>query len=631
MSSKRPDAVRPNRAACPVRAEPMIVTEPLEPRVLFAFSAQVNFQPPSTPVPAGYAPDTGQPFGPKMDGLSYGWGGPNVGAMDRNMNTSPGQRQDTFNVIRTVGGAAVWEIAVPNGTYRVDVMAGDPTTTGDVYRVTAEGVTVLSGGQSSAARWVNGSGTVTVADGRLTVRSGQGIAKINSIAVVQQQVGATPPPVSPPVSPPPVSPPVSPPPVSPPPVSPPVSPPPVSPPPVSPPPVSPPVSPPPVVPPPPPPVVSGVPRDAALDQALPQVLSFARQQLNATLADLSGQAGRYPKVVNTSTGKWTTSNVGDWTPGFFPGSLWQTHRNTGDAAWKTRATQYAAPTVANASLVEDVEFRVFLSLQPLYAATGDAKYRDAILKSAASKMTQYNATVGGFHTSWRKSTSGDARANFGVLMDQMMDMELLLWAAKQTGNAGYRQAAVRHAVTTMTHLVRPDGGSFHWGYFDKATGNFISGETAQGYADNSTWARGQAWGIYGFTMLYRETGDARFLATAKKLADHFLRRLPADKVPNWDFDAPSQFKDSSASAITASALLMMAKVDPGSATTYGAAGRDLLKALTATPYLAQGTNSRSILNRGAWYIPQPLATGESGTVWGDYYFLEAINRYQGKL
>ena len=110
-----------------------------------------------------------------------------------------------------------------------------------------------------------------------------------------------------------------------------------------------------------------------------------------------------------------------------------------------------------------------------------------------------------------------------------------------------------------------------------------------------------------------------------------LGDLPADKVPNWDFDAPSQFKDSSASAITASALLMMGKVNPASAATYGAAGRDLLKALTNAPYLAQGTNSRSILNHGAWYIPPPLSTGESGTVWGDYYFLEAINRYQGKL
>lgn len=216
-----------------------------------------------------------------------------------------------------------------------------------------------------------------------------------------------------------------------------------------------------------------------------------------------------------------------------------------------------------------------------------------------------------------------------------MDLELMFWATKQTGNQTYRNQAIRNAQTVAQYLIRPDGGSFHWGYFDKATGQFVSGETAQGYSNTSTWARGQAWGIHAFTMVYRETGDPQFLAAAKKMADYFINHLPADKVPFWDFDdpkAPNTFKDSSAAAVAASGLVELGQLATLAAdkTRYTQAAKDILSSLASPPYLAEGTSSHAVLNHGAWYVPPPISSGESSMIWGDYYFLEAVNRLQGK-
>jgi unsaturated chondroitin disaccharide hydrolase len=294
----------------------------------------------------------------------------------------------------------------------------------------------------------------------------------------------------------------------------------------------------------------------------------------------------------------------------------------------------AQPIAGQTSKVDDLTFRILNSFRPLYERTGNASYRQVILDAAASKNTQWNETVGAFRTPWRKSTSGDSRANFGVLMDQSMDMELMFWAAKQTGNQQYYDRAVRHLQTVAANLIRSDGGSFHWAYFYDQTGQFISGETYQGYADTSTWARGQAWGIYSFTMAYRETGRAEFLAAARKMADYFLDHLPADHVPFWDFNdpaAPNTYRDSSAAAIAASGLLELSTLlraggAVAAADGYLADAKDVLGSLSSGAYLARGTASRGVLLHGALNVPANTGT-DSSLIFGDYYFLEAINRY----
>jgi rhamnogalacturonyl hydrolase YesR len=370
----------------------------------------------------------------------------------------------------------------------------------------------------------------------------------------------------------------------------------------------------------------------SLDARVEHAAAFADDQLRRTLTELNDATTAWPHTTDDD-GTWRTEARDEWSSGFFPGALWQMYDLTGDAFWKEKATNSALPLKDNQTLTEDNQFRTFVPFHPLLRATGDPQYRDILLASAASKSTQYDGDVGAFRASWRKSASGDPRANFGVLMDHMMDLELMFWAAKQPGGQQkYYDQAVSNARTVAAHMVRPDGGSYHWGYFDGVTGQFISGETAQGYANNSTWARGQAWGIYAFTVVYRETGDLQFLTTARKMADFFLRNLPPDKVPSWDFNDPSvpdTFKDSSTAAIAASALFELGRLDSGDGEKYTRAGEEILGSLATKPYLAEDTDSRAILNRGAWYVPPPESSGESSTIWGDYYFLEAIKRYRG--
>jgi len=537
--------------------------EPLEARVLMAaapFSARINFQPAGVPIPAGYVADTGTVYGLKAGGLTYGWNVSNANAKDRNSALSPDQRYDTLNFLQKAGAGTTWELAVPNGTYRVKIVSGDPLYTNGIHKISAEGVSTVNGTPTTASRWITGTRTVTVIDGRLTVRAAAGAseAKINFIEVAT----------------------------------------------------------------------------AIFDQTLAHALTFARQQLNRTLADFAGATTVYPQTTRPD-GTWTRVSRSTWSSGLFPASLWAMHGQTGDVYWKNKAIPSTLGLRGNENLPEDSHFRVFAAFEPLYRATGNAEYRNILLKAAASKSAAFNDTVGAFYTAWRKSSSGDPRANFGVLIDQLMDMELMFWATKQTGNQTYRNQAIRNAQTVARHLIRADGSSAHWGYFDRNTGQLISLETAQGYSHTSTWARGQAWGIYAFTMVYRETKDPQFLAAAKKLADYFINRLPADKVPFWDFNdpaVPNTFKDSSAAAVAASGLVQLGQLapDPADKTRYTEAARSILSALASPPYLANGSSSRAVLNRGAWYVPPPLGTGESSMIWGDYYFLEAVNRLQGK-
>src|SRR5262249_13282777 len=146
--------------------------------------------------------------------------------------------------------------------------------------------------------------------------------------------------------------------------------------------------------------------------------------------------------------------------------------------------------------------------------------------------------VGAYTTTWRKSTSGNPLANFGVLMDQTTDMHLMLWASQQSGNTTYFDRAVRHVRNVIAHMVRADGSTYQWGYWDTASGNFVDGETYQGFANESAWSRGQAWAIYSFSAIARDTGLSDVLSAAQKVADYFIAHLPADSVPYWDFNSP---------------------------------------------------------------------------------------------
>jgi unsaturated chondroitin disaccharide hydrolase len=210
----------------------------------------------------------------------------------------------------------------------------------------------------------------------------------------------------------------------------------------------------------------------------------------------------------------------------------------------------------------------------------------------------------------------------------MMNLELLLWGAANGGDPGWREMALTHARVTGRDLVRADGGTFHVVDYEPATGAVRLRGTYQGYADGSTWSRGQAWAIYGYTMVYRHTRDPEMLALARKTAAWWLARTPADGVPNWDFDAPTQRKDSSAGAAVAAAFLELAGYvgEGAEAARYRGAALAALDALSSPAYLASGPSPASILLHGVGHLPAGKEI-DVGLVYGDHYFLEAVLRH----
>ncbi|MBJ6765775.1 glycoside hydrolase family 88 protein [Myxococcaceae bacterium JPH2] len=366
----------------------------------------------------------------------------------------------------------------------------------------------------------------------------------------------------------------------------------------------------------------------AMDEATAnRVLQFAQQQ--ATKTDALVPAGRYPQ--STTNGGWTTIDAAsqiDWTQGFFPGELWYLFEGSGVATFKSLATTRTNPLKVQQtnSTTHDTGFKLITSFGNAYRFTGDEAQRQVLLTGAASLAKRYNANLGYVVCcDWNRP-----KWLAPLFVDTMMDIELLLWGAAHGGQATWRDMAVNHALKTLNVLVRADGSSFHMADFDPTTGVMRLRGTFQGASDNSTWARGQTWLMYGYTMVYRYTRDPRMLAAAQKTTDWYLSHLPADKIPLWDFNAPAnqQFKDTSAAAIAASALLELGGYVSDTATRqrYGDAALRILDALSAAPYLASGTSKASVLQHAVGNLPAGKEI-DVGLIYGDYYFVEALQRF----
>ena len=215
-----------------------------------------------------------------------------------------------------------------------------------------------------------------------------------------------------------------------------------------------------------------------------------------------------------------------------------------------------------------------------------------------------------------------------MIIDNLMNVELLFWGAKNGGSADWRDMAHEHALTTMRDHVRADGSTFHVVDYDPDTGEPVRRRTNQGFAHESTWARGQAWAIHGFTTAYRETRDPRLLAVARRVADWWAAHLPADLVPAWDFDAGlvGAPRDSSAAAVAASGLVELGRVerDQSRGRGYRRLGVATLRSLASRRYLSRGSRSRSILLHGTAHHARGII--DTGLIFGDYYFLEGLIR-----
>jgi unsaturated chondroitin disaccharide hydrolase len=365
---------------------------------------------------------------------------------------------------------------------------------------------------------------------------------------------------------------------------------------------------------------SGDPFLAAVDHAL----DFAAVQLEATTQSIS--TTRYPSTT-TSSGAWATTDAGDWRSGFFPGSLWLLYERTGDAFWRTAAEAWLVELEdeKNDTSTHDVGFKIFPSFGNAYRLTGSEAHRQVVLTAAGSLATRYSPTVGAI-----KSWDGPTSSDFRVIIDNMMNLEILFWGARNGGSPAWYDMAVSHALTTRREHVRADGSTYQVVNFDPATGAVKDKTTHQGYGDESTWSRGQGWAVYGFAMCWRETGDPRFLETARQAADYFVAHLPPDRVPYWDFELPStegEPRDSSAAAVAAAGLLELALLDPDPLRSEGYLGsaREILASLASPAYLAEGTGNAAILLHGTQNRPDDRY--DTGLVYGDYYFVEGLLRF----
>lgn len=333
----------------------------------------------------------------------------------------------------------------------------------------------------------------------------------------------------------------------------------------------------------------------------------------------------YPRSIRPD-GSLVCTSSSDWTSGFFPGALWYLYRFTGSNSWKTAAEKYTAGLEREKDNkgTHDLGFMLYDSYGLGYAITKDPAYKNVLLQGARSLSTRFHPEVGAIR-SWDNKDF-----HYPVIIDNLMNLEFLFWATKVSGDSSFYKIAVAHANTDLKYRFRPDNSSYHVLDFDPLSGRLLRKMTHQGYADSSCWARGQAWGIYGYTTLYRETKDKRYLQQANKAADYFLSQTDriADHIPYWDFQAPgipNAPRDASAAAIAASGLIELSRY---AGKKYLQKAEEMLVSLCSDAYLAApGTNGCFLLKHSVGHKPHNSEV-DVPLIYADYYLLEALWRYK---
>ena len=356
---------------------------------------------------------------------------------------------------------------------------------------------------------------------------------------------------------------------------------------------------------------------AELKKSLKAALEVAVKQDKAQAEVLLNRLDEMPKTFEN--GSLVTANIRWWTSGFFPGSLWLLYEHTGDEQLREYAEHFTSrlESLKDYKGTHDLGFMVFCSFGNGYRLTGNEEYKSIINQASASLASRFNPTVGCIR-SWNTGRKEHPEEDYIVIIDNMMNLEMLEWS-------GYSDIARKHADTTMKNHFRDDNSTYHVVTYNELTGEVTDKRTAQGRADESAWARGQVWGLYGYTMMYRVTGEERYLEQAVKIADYVIPRLPEDAIPNWDFDAEEQMKDSSAGAIMASALIEL--YGHTSNREYLKVAERQLRSLSSEAYLAEvGENGNFILKHGTGHFPAGTEVDVPLT-YGDYYFIEAAMRY----
>lgn len=366
-----------------------------------------------------------------------------------------------------------------------------------------------------------------------------------------------------------------------------------------------------------------------------KALDYCNGQIERTLSEI-GDTTMMPRNILKEQQSWNLVPVciEEWTVGFWPGILWYNYENTKNEQIKKHAIHYTEllqPLTVLPAYDHDLGFQMFCSYANAYRLTGNETYKQIMLNAADTLATLFNPKVGTI-LSWPREVDNGRFAPFNTIMDNMINLEMLYWAAKNGGKKELADIATKHAETTMKSLFREDGGCYHVALYDPETGDFIKGVTHQGYADSSLWARGQAWAIYGYTFVYRETSDKKFLRFAEKVTDLYLSRLPeGEYVPYWDFDAPNipnEPRDASAAAIVASALIELSQLEDNKekATEYFTAATNMLIELSSAKYQSREINPSFLLHStGHWPGGSEI---DASINYADYYYIEALIRYK---
>ena len=363
-------------------------------------------------------------------------------------------------------------------------------------------------------------------------------------------------------------------------------------------------------------------------------LEYCNTQIKRTISELNGSK-MMPRNIMDSLPQWeqVPVEISEWTVGFWPGILWYDYESTEDSYILDCASHYTNllyPLTKLPAYDHDLGFQLFCSYGNGFRLTGNEKYKQIILNAADTLATLFNPRVGTI-LSWPREVESNNWPH-NTIMDNMINLEMLYWAAKNGGNKELYNIATKHAETTMQKHFREDGGNYHVAVYDTITGDFIKGVTHQGYADSSLWARGQAWAIYGYTMVYRETQDKKFLRFTEKVTDLYLSRLPEGEfIPYWDFDAPNipnEPKDASAAAIVASALLELSQLEDNKdkSEEYRIVATNMLKELSSEKYQSRELKP-SFLLHSTGHCPKGSEVNASIN-YADYYYIEALIRYK---
>ncbi|GEO08662.1 glycoside hydrolase family 88 protein [Segetibacter aerophilus] len=363
--------------------------------------------------------------------------------------------------------------------------------------------------------------------------------------------------------------------------------------------------------------------------SLPKVFADAEKQTQVMLTEIPKAKGGNAELVSPRTledGKLKLVPSRDWTSAFFPGELWYLYEYTGKKEWKAEAEKYTANIErekTNAG-THDMGFKIYCSFGNGYRLTKDAYYKEVIIQAAKTLSTRFNPTTGVI-----KSWDNRTKWKYPVIIDNMMNLELLFEVSKLTGDQSFYKIAVSHANTTMKNHYRPDFSSYHVVDYDTATGKVLQKTTHQGYSDESAWTRGQSWGLYGYTMCYRETKDKAYLTHAEGIADYILKHpnLPEDLIPYYDFNAPgipNEPRDASAASIMAAALYELSTYSKNGK-KYKDAADKIVENLTNS-YRSKPGESYGFLLLHSTGSKAQNSEVDVPLSYADYYYIEALMR-----